>query len=53
MGCTNSVLYLAYRIYWKLLFSMRYYRTDLSKHVYINTQIDCNGFFKCSKYTIL
>ena len=29
------------------------YRTDLSKHVSINMQIDHNGLFKCSKYTIL
>ena len=29
------------------------YRTYLSKHVSINMQIDRNGFFKRSKYTIL
>ena len=28
------------------------YRTDLSKYVSINMQIDHNGLFKCSKYTI-
>ena len=27
--------------------------TDLSNHLSINTQIVRNGFFKCSKYTIL
>ena len=44
--CTNSVLYLVYGIYCKFLFSMRKedYRTDLSKHVSIYTQIDHNGF---------
>ena len=38
-----------------LLFSIRYeeYRTDLSKHVFINTQIDHNGLFKNSNYTVL
>ena len=47
MGCTNSVLYLVYSIYWKLIFSMgkEDYRTDLSKHVSVNTQIDRNGFY--------
>ena len=32
---------------------MRYedYRTDVSKHVSINTQIGRNGLFKCSNYT--
>ena len=29
------------------------YRTDLSKHVSINTQIVHNSLFKRSKYTIL
>ena len=28
------------------------YRTDLSKYVSINMQIDRNGLYKCSKYTI-
>ena len=53
MGCTNSVLYLVYSIYRKLLFSMHKedYRTDLSKHVSINTQIGHNCLFKCLKYT--
>ena len=43
--CTKSVLYLVYGIYCKFLFSMckEDYRTDLSKHVSINTQIDHNG----------
>ena len=47
MGCTNSVLYLVYSIYWKLLFSMGLedYRTGSSKHVSIITQIDRNGFY--------
>ena len=50
-----SVLYLVYSIHGKLLFSMRSedYRTDLSKHVSIYTQIVRNGLFKCSKYAIL
>ena len=47
MGCTNTVLYLVYiYILLKLLFSMSHwedYRTDLSKHAYINTQIDRNS----------
>ena len=47
MGSTNSVSYLVYSSYWKLLFSMRLedYRTDLFKHVSISTQIDRNGFY--------
>ena len=47
MVCTNSVLYLIYSIYWKITFSMGYedYRTDRSKHVSINMQIDRNGFY--------
>ena len=43
-----SVLYLVY----SNLFSMHEenYRTDVSKHVSLNTQIVHNGLFKCSKY---
>ena len=55
MGFTKSVLYLVYSIYWKLLFSLplKDYGAYLSKHVSIIMQIDHNGFFKRSKYTIL
>ena len=48
MGRTNNILYLVFSIFWKLLFSMRYedYRTDISKHAYVHTQIECEA--KCN-----
>ena len=47
MGCTYTVLYLVYSIYWKLILAVgkEDYRTNLSKHVSINTQIDRIGFY--------
>ena len=47
MGCTNSV--------WHLLKVFIFYglrRLYLLKHLSLNKQIDHNGLFKCSKYTI-